>query len=170
MFGKLKRKAKEKGLRFANKVLGPSPSERLTTQPSSVLISGSGAANTPLPTTLLSNPVPDPHALVPSSASPQIAPIAALQLAVAAPSGDKPPPASETNNTITPPVQDLPPHEDALTTLNMPSGAERSKWSTAWSGLKTLLDVLNASANAVGPLKSAVGGILKFIEINDVRV
>ncbi|KAL5634270.1 hypothetical protein ACGC1H_006175 [Rhizoctonia solani] len=37
--------------------------------------------------------------------------------------------------------------------------------STAWSGAKTLLVVLESSADAFGPLKSAIGGLNKCIDI-----
>ncbi|KAG9119925.1 hypothetical protein FRC07_004817, partial [Ceratobasidium sp. 392] len=37
--------------------------------------------------------------------------------------------------------------------------------TTAWSGLKTLLGVLDASADAFGPLKSAVGELLNCIDV-----
>jgi hypothetical protein len=40
---------------------------------------------------------------------------------------------------------------------------------TTWSGLKTFLGLLNESADAFGPLKSAVGGINRCIEIFEVR-
>ncbi|KAG8688175.1 hypothetical protein FRC08_011585, partial [Ceratobasidium sp. 394] len=38
---------------------------------------------------------------------------------------------------------------------------------TAWAGLKTLLGVLSESADAFPPLKSAVGGLVRCIEIYD---
>jgi hypothetical protein len=38
----------------------------------------------------------------------------------------------------------------------------------AWSGVKTFLGLLNESADAFGPLKSAVGGIVRCIEIYEV--
>ncbi|KAF8607419.1 hypothetical protein BDV93DRAFT_505586 [Ceratobasidium sp. AG-I] len=44
-------------------------------------------------------------------------------------------------------------------------GPERSTTSTAWSGLKTLIGLLNEGANKFGPLKSAFGEILGCIEI-----
>lgn len=40
--------------------------------------------------------------------------------------------------------------------------------STAWAGLKTLLKVVHASTNVFPPLKSAVGGLHRCIEIFEV--
>ena len=44
------------------------------------------------------------------------------------------------------------------------------KSSMAWSGVKTLLAVLESSSDAFGPLKSAVGGLNKCISIYEVCV
>ncbi|KAG8712398.1 hypothetical protein FRC09_019924 [Ceratobasidium sp. 395] len=52
----------------------------------------------------------------------------------------------------------------------LPLEANTSKLYTAWSGLKTLLSVLHESADAFGPLKSAVGGLLKWFEIHEDQV
>ncbi|KAG8679409.1 hypothetical protein FRC09_018983, partial [Ceratobasidium sp. 395] len=45
-----------------------------------------------------------------------------------------------------------------------------SKLHTAWSGLRTLLSVLDKSADAFGPLKSAVGGLVACLEIYEGQV
>ncbi|KAG9097258.1 hypothetical protein FS749_006691 [Ceratobasidium sp. UAMH 11750] len=50
---------------------------------------------------------------------------------------------------------------------SVPATAKRNFKNTPWAGLKTLLDVLNASTDAFSPLKSAVGGFVRCIEIYD---
>ncbi|KAG8709899.1 hypothetical protein FRC09_000408 [Ceratobasidium sp. 395] len=45
-----------------------------------------------------------------------------------------------------------------------------SKHQTAWSGLRTLLSVLDNSPDAFGPLKSAVGGLLSCLESYEDQV
>ena len=40
--------------------------------------------------------------------------------------------------------------------------------SAAWSGLETALRLLNKSADAFPPLKSAVGGLLACIDLAEV--
>ncbi|EUC53476.1 vegetative incompatibility protein HET-E-1, partial [Rhizoctonia solani AG-3 Rhs1AP] len=49
----------------------------------------------------------------------------------------------------------------------MPPGADKkpAKRSIAWSGIKTLLQVLESSSDAFGPLKSAIGDLNKCIDI-----
>jgi hypothetical protein len=51
---------------------------------------------------------------------------------------------------------------------NPSSSAPSNAKQTAWAGFKTFLKLLNASADAFGPLKSAVGGISQCIEIFEV--
>ncbi|KAG8690945.1 hypothetical protein FRC09_011785 [Ceratobasidium sp. 395] len=48
--------------------------------------------------------------------------------------------------------------------------ANTSKLHTAWSGLRTLLSVLDKSADAFGPLKSAVGGLVACLELYEGQV
>jgi hypothetical protein len=51
-----------------------------------------------------------------------------------------------------------------------PPSTVQTATKTAWSGLKTFLGLLNESADAFGPLKSAVGGINRCSEIYDVFI
>ncbi|QRV81749.1 Notchless protein [Ceratobasidium sp. AG-Ba] len=64
----------------------------------------------------------------------------------------------------TPRTEDSPAPSDGQTT-NVPPDESKSKGQTVWAGVKTLLAVLDAASDAFGPLKSAVGGINKCIEI-----
>ncbi|QRW10522.1 Vegetative incompatibility protein HET-E-1 [Ceratobasidium sp. AG-Ba] len=55
-------------------------------------------------------------------------------------------------------------------TTNAPSEENISTRQTVWAGVKTLLAVLDGNSNAFGPLKSAVGGINKCIEIFESEI
>ncbi|KAF8603402.1 hypothetical protein BDV93DRAFT_170518 [Ceratobasidium sp. AG-I] len=168
MLHKIKQKAKEKGRRYADKIFRSSPSER-----ASVSTNDSRTANTPLPTAPLPEPAADPIPLATSSSSPQVAPSSAPQPAVASPippSTDTLPPLSQTNELHLPTVPDPAPIQRSSAASTASSVAEQSGKKAAWSGLKTLVELLNVSADAFGPLKSAVSWISMFIEINDVRI
>ncbi|KAF8601281.1 hypothetical protein BDV93DRAFT_510197 [Ceratobasidium sp. AG-I] len=172
MISKIKQKAKEKGQRYANKLFVPS-SEHSVRQLSSVLVNDARAINTPVPSVALQEPGLNLNALEPLGSPPQITPISSPQPAVASialPAPDASPPLTQANVSHLPVVQDTVPIQGSSSVSTAPSVAERSGTNTAWSGLKTLIELLNASADAFGPLKSAVGGISKFIEINDARV
>lgn len=68
-----------------------------------------------------------------------------------------------------PPAATVPPpslHKASVPTKQK-SSLEHAK-STAWAGLKTLLKVLESSADAFGPLKSAIGGLNQCIDIYEV--
>lgn len=84
--------------------------------------------------------------------------------------------ATITTSVLPIPVPDSPPSVPAPApalassqTLcsNEVTDVERMK-STAWAGLKTLLKVLDASADIFPPLKSAVGGLNQCIDIFEV--
>lgn len=168
----LKKKIKQKGRQYVNRLLGPSSSEHLAGTSSSVSISGSGGTNTPVPTPVPLDPVSEPTALTPPAVSPQVAPISGPLLAVVSPippSANAHQPLSPINHSHVPIVQDAAPIQGSLRTANNPPVAERSDKNIAWSGLKTLMEILNNSADAFPPLKSAIGGILAFIKVYDVR-
>ncbi|KAF8594427.1 hypothetical protein BDV93DRAFT_579801 [Ceratobasidium sp. AG-I] len=163
---KVKQKAKQKAHRYADNMFGSPSSERLAAQSSSVSISHSGTTNTPVPTAALPHLVPNLNVLVPPSTSPQVTSIAAPQPVVASPallSTGTPPMASPTNDS--PAVQDSVELQDSSSAPVASSGAERSGKNMAWSGLKALIRLLNKSAEAFGPLKSAIGEISRCIEI-----
>ncbi|KAG8749219.1 hypothetical protein FRC11_011521, partial [Ceratobasidium sp. 423] len=69
-------------------------------------------------------------------------------------------PANSTSNLSTPPNVSNQPSSPTPAANSPPE-----KESIAWSGVKTLLQVLESSADAFGPLKSAVGGLNKCIDI-----
>ncbi|KAF8601240.1 hypothetical protein BDV93DRAFT_510167 [Ceratobasidium sp. AG-I] len=172
MLEKIKRKAKEKGRHYANKLLGPPSFERLTAESSSVSIGDTAATNIPVPTPVLVESVSDPDALAPPGASPQVVSISASQPTIASPalpSTHIPLPASQTNDSGPSAARDRAPIRATSLGSIMSPGAERSAKSTTWSGLKTLLDLLNVCSDAFGPFKSAVGGISKLIDIYDAK-
>ena len=171
MLKKLKQKAKDKGRRYANKLLGPSSSERLVGQSSTVSVNETGVINTPMPIPATPEPASDLIALTPPGSSPQVALGSVPQLVVTSsvvPSSGAPPRTSQPNRSNSPTLQGTVPVEAASASAAS-RGDGRSANDTAWSGLKTLLDLLNASADAFGPLKSAVGGISECINIYEVR-
>ncbi|QRV96187.1 WD repeat-containing protein [Ceratobasidium sp. AG-Ba] len=69
----------------------------------------------------------------------------------------------------TPGTEGSPAPSDGQTT-NVPPEESKSTGQTVWAGVKTLLAVLDASSDAFGPLKSAVGGINKCIEIFESEI
>ncbi|KDN36607.1 hypothetical protein RSAG8_10710, partial [Rhizoctonia solani AG-8 WAC10335] len=64
--------------------------------------------------------------------------------------------------TPTPPGANNEPAASSPEANNQPA-----KSSVAWSGVKTLLKALESSSDAFGPLKSAIGGLNKCIDIYD---
>ncbi|KAG9122010.1 hypothetical protein FRC07_001789, partial [Ceratobasidium sp. 392] len=93
-----------------------------------------------------------------------------------------PPPNVETSQLDNPSVQvpkrsviSMPGSENtnafgSLPTASEPGRSKRALKGAAWSGLNTLIDVLNESTDAFGPLKSAFGGLSRCIEIYESRV
>ncbi|KAG8689281.1 hypothetical protein FRC11_003394 [Ceratobasidium sp. 423] len=82
------------------------------------------------------------------------------------PTGALPSPASQPQLSVVTLGPVLSPHENDDQSRPTPQTDHRSgKSGMAWSGVKTLLEVLEASADAFGPLKSAVGGLNKCIKI-----
>ncbi|KAF8600493.1 hypothetical protein BDV93DRAFT_510821 [Ceratobasidium sp. AG-I] len=168
MFTGIKRKAKQKAQDYANKIRRTSSPELAAEQSSSVPISNPGGTNTPVPTVTLSEPPSDATVPAPFGSSCQVAPSAAPQLVATAPvlvSADTPSATSQISRSTWPVVRNIEPAKGTSSASTAAPGAGRSAKSTTWSGLKTLLDLLNASADAFGPLKSAVGGILECINI-----
>lgn len=171
MIEELKKKTKQKGRRYADKLFGPFSSELLAGTSPSVSIGDSGAMNTPVPSSGLPGSILEPKALTPPGLSPQVAPISASPPDVVSrisPSTDAHPPLSPTNSSYVLTAQDPAPIQGSLRAANNPSIAERSGKHIAWSGLKTLMEILNNSADAFPPLKSAIGGILTFVKVYDV--
>lgn len=161
MFKKIKQKAKGKG----RKLFGISSSAG---QSPSISINSSKATTVELP-----NSVSEPNSLAPPSSLPQVSPSSASQPVITSPipsSTKVQPPPPQNSDSHVRVVQDPATIQRSSSASAASSVAERSRRKTAWSGLKTLIELLNASADAFGPLKSAVGGISKFIEINDVRI
>ncbi|KAF8593005.1 hypothetical protein BDV93DRAFT_516899 [Ceratobasidium sp. AG-I] len=162
---KVKQKAKQKAHQLANQVFGSS-SERVAGLSASASINNSGI-NTPLPTAALLESPPNPNALSSSQTSHQATTIFTIQPVVpipTQPSPDKrPPPTTQTSN---PHSAQESTHLQAVSSASIASpSAERNNKEAAWSGLKTLLGLLDGGAEAFEPLKSAVGGILKCIDI-----
>ncbi|KAF8601696.1 hypothetical protein BDV93DRAFT_231182 [Ceratobasidium sp. AG-I] len=165
MLNKIKRKAKEKGRRYANKILGPPPPGSAAGQSNIVSINETGT-DTPVPNAALPEPALDPNVPAPpvaltSAPRPVIA-------SSALPTTDTSPPTSQKNDSSSHAVQDRALVPIALSASGATPGAGRSAKSMAWSGLKTLLDLLSASADAFEPLRSAVGGISECINIYEV--
>jgi hypothetical protein len=159
-----------KGLFHRDKSRSPGPSrpdtpDRLSSTLTDTNISG----NTPLPNTLdhttssgFPSAVASPH--VPAGT----APIAAAQTVISSP---VPTSANIPSVTVSPA-----PNPSIGTALASPLPISSASPSTiqnvkhtTWSGVKTFLELLNESADAFGPLKSAVGGINRLIEIFEAR-
>ncbi|KAG9089441.1 hypothetical protein FS749_001324, partial [Ceratobasidium sp. UAMH 11750] len=118
-------------------------------------------------------PQPEPRNVTPHPDSASIVP--------APMSADTPavPPNPELGHADLPPpqlpgatVSPVPPAGDTQSSNLAPAGstpaaAKQSFKDTAWAGLKTLLGVLNESVDAFPPLKSAIGGLVRCIEIYD---
>ena len=60
------------------------------------------------------------------------------------------------------------PKIDALSPIDINAAIKRYDLKSGWNGLKLLLRVLENSADAFGPLKSTVGGVVALIDIYDV--
>ncbi|KAG8721102.1 hypothetical protein FRC09_008462 [Ceratobasidium sp. 395] len=90
------------------------------------------------------------ESITPSTPEPAEANVASIYTSTAAPPVLHATNQSNTNLTTTPDLQ---------------TRKARDGKNTAWSGLNTLLDVLNQSTNAFPPLKSAFNGFLQCIDI-----
>ncbi|KAG8707287.1 hypothetical protein FRC09_001924 [Ceratobasidium sp. 395] len=62
------------------------------------------------------------------------------------------------------------PHSDSVPTMSTALSSRKPIKSTTWSGLKTLLNVLEQSRDSFGPLKSAVAGLSQSIDIFETSV
>ncbi|KAF8601236.1 hypothetical protein BDV93DRAFT_585628, partial [Ceratobasidium sp. AG-I] len=163
MFTKIKRKIK----RSVDKISRTPSVNNTPVASSSVSINNSGATSAPVPAASISVSVSG-GLLAPPHPSSQTGRTSVLQSAPASPltlSANLPAPVSQNNTSGSPAVQSGASIQIASATSIMPPGPERSVKSTAWSGLKTLFGLLNQSADAFPPLKSAIGGILGCIEI-----
>ncbi|KAF8593782.1 hypothetical protein BDV93DRAFT_582463, partial [Ceratobasidium sp. AG-I] len=169
MLNKIGHRIKRKIERGVDKLSRP-PSPNHPHLPSaSVLVDDSGSTSISLPAASLRVSVSDSRGLLaPPQSSSQIGSISTPQSAVASlalPSTDILLPTSQTDDLDPPALQVPAPAIITSTTSPTSPDPERGGKSTAWSGLKTLLGLLNESADAFGPLKSAVGGISRCIEI-----
>lgn len=165
---KFKQRGRQKLRDYKDKIFGRSSSELVAGQSSFVSANNSGTTNRPVPTAALL----ESDALALSAASLQVTSASTSQPALPSPilpSADRlPPPTVQASRS--PSIHEPTSVQDRSSALVSPSDAERSGKSTAWSGLKTLLVLLDKSADAFGPLKSAVGGILGCIDIYEVRI
>ncbi|KAG9125384.1 hypothetical protein FRC07_007811 [Ceratobasidium sp. 392] len=105
------------------------------------------------------SPHPDPKLVVSTSTS--------RNLAHASPNTQSNQPDLHPTRVPTQPISPMPEPEDVQNPAPEVSSLDNTRGlgSTAWSGLKTLIGVLNESADAFGPLKSAAGGLSRCIEI-----
>ncbi|KAF8595115.1 hypothetical protein BDV93DRAFT_528918 [Ceratobasidium sp. AG-I] len=163
MFTQIKRKFK----RGIEKISRPPSTSHTPITSSSVSVNNSGATSALVPAAPLSVSVSGgllapPHPL--SQSGPNSVPQSAPATPIALPA-NLPAPVSQNNTSGSPAVQSGAPIQVTSSTTITTPGPERSVKGTAWSGLKTLLELLNESADAFGPLKSAVGGISRCIEI-----
>jgi hypothetical protein len=138
-------------------------------QPASTSENLSASNNNPRPIT----PVPVPSVFtnnptspsVPAGIDPNSNPQPAISIQVV-------PPAATVSATVE--LDSNPTADTALPgarpILSPASNTTQSAKHTAWAGLKILLGLLNESADAFGPLKSAVGGISRCIEIFEVNI
>ncbi|KAF8594416.1 hypothetical protein BDV93DRAFT_529331 [Ceratobasidium sp. AG-I] len=163
MFSKIKRKIK----RGVDKISRTPSANHTLVASSSVSINQSEATSASVPAAAISVSVSGgllapPHSV--SQSGPNSVPQSAPATPIALPA-NLPAPVSQNNTSGSPAVQSGAPIQVTSSTTITTPGPERSVKGTAWSGLKTLLELLNESADAFGPLKSAVGGISKCIEI-----